>query len=367
MSKRYLNLVSYFAEGVKIVVSDSNSRPATVVQRATIRDVAARAGVSVTTASRALNETGRMSDETRLRVQQVAKELDYRPNSMARGLVQQRSFTLGLLTDDTYGRFTLPVAAGLSSAMTDRGVSVFLSAGEKEPKRMQLNLRAMEEKRVDGLVITGKRIDRQLPVDVSKLGMPVVYVYSKCPQGSIGFVPDDFNAAKNATQHLINLGRRKIVHITGLSSFEAAHLRKAGWLEALDENGLAPFAEAIFGNWTEEHGYKTAYGLFESGADRPDAIFCGNDQIARGVVDAFAHMGIKVPDDIAIVGFDNWEVFAKATRPPLTTVDMGLTCLGKSAGLALLDMIEGKPIESGLRKLNCRLVVRQSCGGEASE
>nr|WP_321457960.1 LacI family DNA-binding transcriptional regulator [uncultured Cohaesibacter sp.] len=349
------------------MVFDSSSRPGTAIQRATIRDVAARAGVSVTTASRALNGTGRMSEETRLRVQQVAKDLDYRPNSMARGLVQQRSFTLGLLTDDTYGRFTLPVAAGLSSAMTDRGVSVFLSAGEKDPKRMQLNLRAMEEKRVDGLVITGKRIDRCLPVDVSRLGMPVVYVYSECPEGSIGFVPDDFNAAKVATEHLIRLGRRKIAHITGMDSFKAAHLRQSGWLAALEEHGLTPFASAQFGNWTEEHGYGTAYKLFESTADRPDAIFCGNDQIARGVVDAFAHMGIKVPEDIAIVGFDNWEVFAKATRPPLTTVDMGLTCLGKSAGLALLDMIEGRPIEAGLRELPCSLVVRQSCGGVASE
>ncbi|WP_319411914.1 LacI family DNA-binding transcriptional regulator [uncultured Cohaesibacter sp.] len=349
------------------MVSETSSRPGGAIQRATIRDVAAKAGVSVTTASRALNGTGRMSDETRLRVQQVAKALDYRPNSMARGLVQQRSFTLGLLTDDTYGRFTLPVAAGLSSAMTDRGVSVFLSAGEKEPKRMQLNLRAMEEKRVDGLVITGKRIDRSLPVDVSNLGMPVVYVYSECPEGSIGFVPDDFNAAKMATEHLIRLGRRKIAHITGMSSFKAAHLREAGWRTALEESGLAPHGDALFDNWTEEHGYEAAYRLFDSAADRPDAVFCGNDQIARGVVDAFAHMGIKVPDDVAIVGFDNWEVFAKATRPPLTSVDMGLTCLGKSAGLALLDMIEGRPIEAGLRKLPCRLVVRQSCGGEASE
>ncbi|WP_245418556.1 LacI family DNA-binding transcriptional regulator [Cohaesibacter intestini] len=349
------------------MASETSPTPATVIQHVTIRDVAAKAGVSVTTASRALNGTGRMSEDTRLRVQQIAKDLDYRPNTMARGLVQQRSFTLGLLTDDTYGRFTLPVAAGLSSAMTDRGVSVFLSAGEKEPKRMQLNLRAMEEKRVDGLVITGKRIDRALPVDVSRLGMPVVYVYSKCPDGSIGFVPDDFNAARIATQHLISLGRRKIAHITGMSSFEAAHLRGAGWKAALEEAGLAPHCEAIFGNWTEEHGYETAYRLFETAADRPDAIFCGNDQIARGVVDAFSHMGIKVPDDVAIVGFDNWEVFAKATRPPLTTVDMGLTCLGKSAGLALLDMIEGKQIDSGLRKLPCSLVVRQSCGGTGSE
>lgn len=347
--------------------TETNTRPGIAIQRATIRDVAARAGVSVTTASRALNGTGRMSEETRLRVQQVAKDLDYRPNSMARGLVQQRSFTLGLLTDDTYGRFTLPVAAGLSSAMTDRGVSVFLSAGEKDPKRMQLNLRAMEEKRVDGLVITGKRIDRCLPVDVSRLGMPVVYVYSECPDGEIGFVPDDFNAAKMATEHLIKLGRRKIAHITGMSSFRAAHLREAGWRTALEEHGLEPFGTALFDNWTETHGYAAAFRLFETAKDRPDAIFCGNDQIARGVVDAFALMGIKVPDDIAIVGFDNWEVFANATRPPLTTVDMGLTCLGKSAGLALLDMIEGKPIDAGLRQMPCRLVVRESCGGEASE
>ena len=126
-------------------------------------------------------------------------------------------------------------------------------------------------------------------------------------------------------------------------------------------------ARRWFDNWTETHGYAAAFRLFETAKDRPDAIFCGNDQIARGVVDAFALMGIKVPDDIAIVGFDNWEVFANATRPPLTTVDMGLTCLGKSAGLALLDMIEGKPIDAGLRQMPCRLVVRESCGGEASE
>ena len=367
MSKRYLNSFFRYALGENIVVSDMHSRLRRGIHRATIRDVAALADVSVTTASRALNGTGRMSDETRLRVQQVAKELDYRPNSMARGLVQQRSFTLGLLTDDTYGRFTLPVAAGLSSAMTDRGVSVFLNAGEQEPHRLELNLRAMEEKRVDGLVISGKRIDRSLPVDVSSLGMPVVYVYSLCPDDAVGFVPDDYNAAKTAVEHLIGLGRRKIAHITGKADFKAAHLRDAGWRKALEEHDLAPFGEAFYADWTEAHGYETACHLIESAVDRPDAIFCGNDQIARGVIDAFARMGIKVPDDISIVGFDNWEVFAKATRPPLTTMDMGLTGLGKSAGLALLDMIDGKPIEPGVRKTPCRLVVRESCGAGSPE
>ncbi|MET3600192.1 LacI family DNA-binding transcriptional regulator [Martelella mangrovi] len=341
----------------------SKLQSASAYQRSTIRDVAAKANVSVTTASRALNGTGRMSDETRERVRAAAAELDYRPNSIARGLVQQRSFTLGLLTNDMYGRFTLPVAAGLSSAMADRGVSVFLSAGEYEPDSLKLTLGAMEEKRVDGLVITGKRIDRGLPIELPSLGMPVVYVYAAAPEGAVSFVPDDTNAARDAVRHLVNLGRKKIAHITGPRAFKAANLREAGWRSALAEAGLEPFGEAMFSTWTEAHGYAAAHALIAAG-ERPDAIFCGNDQIARGVIDAFALMGISVPDDIAIVGFDNWEVFAAATRPPLTTVDMGLPGLGRSAGLALLDMIDGEPVAPGIRETPCTLVVRESCGAK---
>ncbi|PRX11385.1 UNVERIFIED_ORG: LacI family transcriptional regulator [Martelella mediterranea] len=341
----------------------SKLQSASAYQRSTIRDVAAKANVSVTTASRALNGTGRMSDETRKRVRAAAAELDYRPNSIARGLVQQRSFTLGLLTNDMYGRFTLPVAAGLSAAMADRGVSVFLSAGEYEPDSLKLTLGAMEEKRVDGLVITGKRIDRGLPIDLPPLGMPVVYVYAAAPEGAVSFVPDDTNAARDAVRHLVSLGRKKIAHITGPRAFKAANLREAGWRSALAEAGLEPFGEAMFSTWTEAHGYAAAHALIAAG-ERPDAIFCGNDQIARGVIDAFALMGISVPDDIAIVGFDNWEVFAAATRPPLTTVDMGLPGLGRSAGLALLDMIDGEPVAPGIRETPCTLVVRESCGAK---
>lgn len=330
-------------------------------QRSTIRDVAARANVSVTTASRALNGTGRMSEETRERVRAAAAELDYRPNSIARGLVQQRSFTLGLLTNDTYGRFTLPLASGLSSAMADRGVSVFLSAGEYEPESLTLNLRAMEEKRVDGLIITGKRIDRGLPIDLPPLGMPVVYVYAAAPEGAVSFVPDDENAARAAVRHLIGLGRSRIAHITGPEDFKAARLRESGWRSALREAGLAPHGPAVFSAWTEAHGFQTAHAMIDAGGV-PDAIFCGNDQIARGVIDAFTLAGVRVPQDVAVVGFDNWEVFAQATRPPLTTIDMGLPGLGRSAGLALLDLIDGKPVEPGVRETPCQLVVRESCG-----
>lgn len=336
------------------------------VARVTIREVARAAGVSVATASKALNERGRMTAETRERVREAARRLDFRPNAMARALVRQRSFTIGLLTNDTYGRFTLPVAAGLSAALVDRGVSVFLSAQNDDADRARLNLDAMEDKQVDGLVIAGKRIDRTLPLDLGALHIPVVHVVASCPDGGVGFVPDDEGGAHLAVAHLARLGRRRIAHVTGPRSFAAVGLREDGWARALAEAGLPRFGEALFGEWSEAFGHATGQRLFGPGAggnERPDAVFCGNDQIARGLIDALTLLGLRVPEDVAVVGFDNWELFAQATRPPLTTVDMELDALGREAGLTLLDMIDGKQVAAGLRRLPCRLVTRRSCGG----
>lgn len=302
--------------------------------RATIREVAARAGVSIATASKALNERGRMTAETRERVQAAARALDFRPNPMARGLIHQRSFTLGLLTNDTYGRFTLPVAAGLSAAMADRGVSVFLCAVNDDPETARRNLEAMGDKRVDGLVIAGKRVDRTLPLDLAAVRMPVVHVVAACPPGGVGFMPDDEAGAFLAVSHLAKLGRRRIVHVTGPQSFAAVPMREKGWRRALSEAGLPNLGEMLSGEWSEQFGYEIGQRLFGAGTSpsgRPDAVFCGNDQIARGLIDALSLTGIRVPEDVAVVGFDNWELFAQATRPPLTTIDMGLTDLGREA------------------------------------
>ncbi|MFO1106009.1 MAG: LacI family DNA-binding transcriptional regulator [Amaricoccus sp.] len=327
--------------------------------RVTIREVARVAGVSVATASKALNERGRMTPETRERVQEVARSLGFRPNALARALAFQRSFTIGLLTNDTYGRFTLPVAAGLSTAMADRGVSVFLCAIGDDPDRARLNLDAMEEKRVDGLVVAGKRIDRTPPVGAPHL--PVVYVNAACPTGGVGFVPDDEGGAVAAVRHLAALGRRRIAHVTGPRSFAAVALRERGWRSVLAERGLDYPGEALAGDWSEGFGYAAGQRLADA-ADRPDAVFCGNDQIARGLMDALTLRGIRVPEDMAVVGFDNWEIFAAAARPPLTSVDHELEGLGRAAGLTLLDMVDGKAVEPGIRRLPCRLVTRATCG-----
>jgi len=328
-------------------------------ERIRIYDVARVAGVSVATASKALNDTGRMTEATRTRVKQTAAALGFRPNAMARALTQQRSFTIGLLTNDTYGRFTLPVMAGINAALVDRGVSVFLCGIEDDAALGKIHVDAMLDKQVDGIIATGKRIDRRLPVDLSNLPVPVVYAFTQGPEDAVTLVSDDAQGARLATQWLLGLGRRRLVHVTGPESFASVAARAGAFRAAAGAE-----APVLHGSWSEAWGHAAVSQLWQAGTP-PDAIFCGNDQIARGVVDALRERGVAVPADVSVIGFDNWEIVAAATRPPLTTVDMNLIELGRVAGRLILDLAEGKPVEPGIRTLPCHLVVRQSCGGDA--
>lgn len=331
-------------------------------ERITIRDVAAEAGVSISTASKALNDTGRMGEETRERVKRVAAGIGFRPNALARGLLSKRSFTIGLLTNDTYGRFTLPVMAGISEALVDRGVSVFLCAIEDDPVLGQIHVDAMLDKQVDGIIASGKRLDRSLPVDLSNLPVPVVYAYTEGPPDSVIFRSDDAQGARLAVEWLMQSGRRRIAHVTGPESFFSVRERAGAYREIVGD--IVP---VMYGAWAENWGHAAIAELWDRTGEKPDGIFCGNDQIARGVIDGLRERGIRVPDDVSVVGFDNWEIVAEQTRPPLTSVDMGLKALGREAGLTILALAEEQPVASGVRKLPCHLVVRESCGGSPQE
>ncbi|WP_117191560.1 LacI family DNA-binding transcriptional regulator [Rhizobium terrae] len=328
--------------------------------RITIYDVAEAAGVSTATASKALNGTGRVSSETRARIKQVASDLGFRPNALARSLTRKRSFTVGLLTDDTYGRFTLPVMAGISEGLIDHGVSVFLCAIENSPELAKTHVDAMLDKQIDGIIATGKRVDRSLPVDLGHLPIPVVYALTAGPADAVTLVPDDRQGTSEAVGHLVRQGRRRIVHVTGPGSFRVVEERAAAFVEALHAAGLPAQTSAIMrGSWSERWGHEAVEALW-SGTDRPDGICCGNDQIARGVVDALRERGVDVPLDVSVVGFDNWEIVAEQTRPPLTTIDMNLKELGRQAGQTLVRLVNGEAVETGLWRLPCTLVVRGS-------
>ncbi|WP_338282317.1 LacI family DNA-binding transcriptional regulator [Sinorhizobium sp. KGO-5] len=314
--------------------------------------------MSVSTVSKALNDNGRMGAGTRERIKNLAAEIGFRPNALARGLLSNRSFTVGLLTNDTYGRFTLPVMAGISEALVDHGVSVFLCAIEDDPALGKIHVDAMLDKQVDGIIATGKRVDRSLPVDLAGLPVPVVYAFTKGEPGSVTLTSDDGHGARLAAGRLQKMGRKRLLHITGPLEFTSA-VERAEAFRAVAGGG----APVLHGVWSEAWGHQAIGRIWDAGGERPDGVFCGNDQIARGVVDALRERGVKVPEDVSVIGFDNWEIMAAQTRPPLTTVDMNLKELGREAGLMVLALAEGRTIEPGLRKLPCRLVVRDSCGG----
>ena len=173
----------------------------------------------------------------------------------------------------------------------------------------------------------------------------------------------DKGGAHAAVSHLVQCGRRRIAHVSGPVAFHAARLRADGWRRALEERGLAPFGEALHGPWTEAHGFEAARHLFDRPrSERPDAVFCGNDQIARGLIDSLALMELAVPEDAAVAGFDNWDVFAEATRPPLTTIDPQFGTLGRLAGMRILDLINGKQVDPGTVNVPGVLVKRKSRG-----
>jgi LacI family transcriptional regulator len=330
----------------------------------TIRDVARLAGVSIGTVSKALNANGRLSAETRARVLRIAKAIDYRPNDLAQSLHRARSMTVGILSNDSFGRFAFPIVEALERRLSDHGIAVFMCNATDDPMRERRHIDQLLGKRVDGLVVTARRADRRAPIEPAARGLPVVYVFSQVENpDALCLLPDDEGGARLAVSHLAALGRKRIAHITGPERFEAVRLRELGWREALGEAGLkADASDCRSGQWSEAWGREAAQTLFSRRRATPDALFCGNDQIARGAVDSLREMGLGVPDDVAVVGFDNWGVMTEAARPPLTSIDMNLEALGREAGALLMEMMGGRALK-GVRRLPCSLVIRDSCGG----
>lgn len=337
------------------------------MRRATLANVATRAGVSLGTASKALNGTGRMRQETRERVVEAAGELGFSPNRHAQSLHTGRSWTVGLMTTDGIGRFSIPVLLGAEDALGAGKISVLLCDTRGDAIREQHHLRVLAERRVDGIIVMGRRADPR--PSLSGIGpVPAVYAFSpSLDPGDVSVVSDDAGGAAMAVDYLLGLGRRRIAHLTGPAHHASAQIRAATTTELLSRAGLkASTGRVHYGDWSEIWGRRAAE-LVLRGAPDLDAIFCGNDQIARGAADTLRERGVRVPDDIAVVGYDNWDSMALASRPPLTTIDMNLGEIGRVAALKLLAQIGLDPLDApqapkkpGLTTIPCRLVVRES-------
>ncbi|WP_211247715.1 LacI family DNA-binding transcriptional regulator [Cryptosporangium arvum] len=317
----------------------------------TIRDVAAAAGVSVGTASKALNDRGTLRAETRQRVRDAADRLGFEANAVARTLKVGRTYTVGMITTDSIGRFSIPLMLGAEDALGAGQMSVLLCDARDDPIREQYYLRTLLTRRVDGIVVTGRRAQARPPL-APDLPVPVVYAFvSSTDPADCSVVPDEAGGAGRAIEHLRAIGRRRIVHVTGPEHHSSARVRASAAETAL----VRP---PLFGEWSEAWGRQAGAMLLAEGTAF-DAVFAGSDQIARGVVDTLRTAGRRVPEDVAVIGFDNWDTMVTASQPPLSSVDMDLDGLGRAAANLLLAAINGEPAP-GRHVRPCRLVLRES-------
>jgi LacI family transcriptional regulator len=330
------------------------SRPRT----ATIRDVAALAGVSVGTASKALNGRGSLRADTVARVRQAAEQLDFRPNPAARSLHAGRTYTVGMITTDTIGRFSIPLLIGAEDTLGAGEMSVLLCDARDDPIREQHHLRTLLARRVDGIIVTGRRAGVRPPIG-TELPVPVVYAFlASSDPADCSVVPDEAGGARLAVDHLRTAGRRRIAHLTGPEHHHSARVRAEAVTGHLASAGTELVVPPLYGEWSEAWGRQAAGLLLARGLD-VDALLCGSDQIARGAGDALREAGRRVPQDVALTGFDNWDVIALASRPPLTSIDLNLEGLGRHAAELLVRAIDGDP-SPGVHAHPARLVIRDS-------
>jgi LacI family transcriptional regulator len=292
---------------------------------------------------------------------ETADRIGFTPNQLARSLLAGRTGTVGLLTSDLEGRFVLPILMGAEDAFGAGQVNVFLCDARGDAIREQHQLKALLNRRVDGIIVVGRQTDARPSLGHS-LPVPVVYAYAPSEDPSdVSLTPDNEAGGRLAIEHLITCGRSRIGHITGDPSYEAAHDRARGVRQALDAAGLELRGEPMFSEWSERWGRDAAAMLLDQHPD-VDAIACGSDQIARGVLDTLRDLGRRVPEDVAVIGYDNWEVLTTNARPELTSIDANLQQLGRESARALFQAMGPSPAEGtgGVRHLPVRLVIRGS-------
>jgi LacI family transcriptional regulator len=311
-------------------------------KRASIRDVAALAGVSLTTVSHALNEVegARVAEETRIRVREAADKLGYTPNRMARGLRMQRAHTLGLISDRIATTpFAVNMILGAQEAALKRGWTLLLLNTGADPEAEQRAIQELLQHQADG-VLYASMYHRIVSVPSALRGIPTVLLDAEATNSVIpAVVPDEVGGAHAAVEHLTQHGHRRIGYLSNVDDIPATPARLQGYRTALRAAGIRFDPSLVV---TEESdsagGYRAARKLLQRRA-QPTALFCFNDRMAMGAYRAAAERHLVIPDDLSVVGFDNQEVIAEGLHPQLTTVSLPHYEMGSWAVETLIELI----------------------------
>jgi LacI family transcriptional regulator, galactose operon repressor len=331
----------------------------------TIKDVAREAGVSVATVSRVWNDADFVSPETRQRVAAVAARLGYSPHGAARSLITRTTFALGVLLPDLYGEFFSEIIRGIDHVAQAAGYHILVSSSHESKDEIDAALRSMRG-RVDGMIIMSSDLEAQRTLQALQGSFPVVLLNGGAEAKAFDTITiENHEGAREMTRHLVARGHRRIAMIGGPQRNYDAAERLRGYGTALRENGIEIEKSLIVqGDFSELSGHRAVEQLLAL-ESQPTAIFAANDSMAIGALSALRENNLRVPEDMAVAGFDDIPL-ARYMNPPLSTVHVDISQLGeRAAALLLLSLQKSTRLHEHLQ-LSTTLVIRASCGGVVS-
>jgi DNA-binding LacI/PurR family transcriptional regulator len=326
----------------------------------TIKDIARAAGVSHSTVSRALADSPLISTETKERIRRLADEMGYAPSAIGRGLVTRRTGTIGLVVTTIADPFIAEVVQGIEETALSYNYNTILCNSQAEPERELKTVRALHEKRVDAIIVTSSRLGSLYMAHLREVGVPIVLINNQ--RGGAythSVLIDDRRGGELAGKYLLGLGHERIAYVAGPVWAQASNVRLEGLRQALRPRGLdVPADWVLEGNGRPEGGIEAAHELLRRKLPAT-AVFCYNDMTAVGLLAALHKAGLRVPEDLSVIGYDDVAIVAHL-QPPLTTIAQPKYALGQQATEMALTLIRGEPDVRDV-VLAPALVERESC------
>lgn len=337
----------------------STARPAT--ERVNIRSVAAKAGVSIASVSRTVNGIDTVDPLIAKRVWEAVKDLGYQPNTQARALVSGRSHILGVMISDITNPFFPELIQSFEEIAVQNGYEIMIGSTAHDPRLLEQVIDRMLRRNVDGVAVMTFGVEESVLDRLASRNVPLVFIdVAPKASGMTALTVDYSLGIGQAVQHLAVLGHRRIAFIAGPKGLHSAALRQKAFQDAARQIGLKiPAQYLVRGNHTLEGGTEAMEGLLQL-SDVPTAVMCSNDMTAIGVLHAAADAGLRIPEDLSVVGFDDVHI-ARYMVPPLTTVQMSCATLARNAFAALRSHIDGhRQSTAGRYEIPTQLIVRRS-------